>query len=134
MISSELTGVTLDWAVAKALKINIESLTKLPNDEVQLLVKGDNDDLTTVVYSPSTNWNQGGLIVENKIDNWQRRDTYFYAHRFKRNTGNIDPYTWKTIPDEKECFAYGPTLLIACLRCYVTSVLGDTIELPNELK
>lgn len=27
----------------------------------------------------------------------------------------------------------GPTMLIAGLRCYVTSVLGDEVEVPDEL-
>ena len=27
----------------------------------------------------------------------------------------------------------GPTLLIAGLRCYITSKLGDTVEVPDDL-
>jgi hypothetical protein len=28
---------------------------------------------------------------------------------------------------------YGPTPLIAAMRCYVTSKLGDEVEVPDEL-
>lgn len=30
-------------------------------------------------------------------------------------------------------YASGPTLLIAAMRCYVASKLGDTVEVPEEL-
>jgi hypothetical protein len=29
---------------------------------------------------------------------------------------------------------FGPTPLIAAMRCYVASVLGDEVEVPNELE
>jgi hypothetical protein len=29
---------------------------------------------------------------------------------------------------------YGPTPLIAAMRCYVASKMGDEIELPEEVK
>ena len=30
-------------------------------------------------------------------------------------------------------YSYGPTLLIAAMRCYVASKLGDEVEIPEEL-
>ena len=30
-------------------------------------------------------------------------------------------------------FGTGPTILIAALRCYVASKLGDEVEVPDEL-
>jgi hypothetical protein len=36
--------------------------------------------------------------------------------------------------DEYEQIEYGPTPLIAAMRCYVASKMGDEIDLPKELK
>ena len=33
----------------------------------------------------------------------------------------------------KYCFTPGPTFLIAAMRCYISSKLGDTVEIPEEL-
>jgi hypothetical protein len=35
--------------------------------------------------------------------------------------------------DGSEHHATGPTLLIAAMRCFVASKLGDTIDIPEEL-
>jgi hypothetical protein len=69
------------------------------------------------VYSPSTDWAFGGPIIE--------RETITVEY-----TG--DPDTWcACIMADQE--VYGPTALIAGMRCYVASVLGDTIDIPEEL-
>lgn len=71
--------------------------------------------------SYSTDWAQGGPIIE----------------RMKPLTGVIDPNTedeewYCTIPpDTNE--QTGPTLLIAAMRCYVASKLGDEVGVPDEL-
>jgi hypothetical protein len=36
--------------------------------------------------------------------------------------------------DTANDFAQGPTPLIAAMRCYVASQLGDEVEVPEELK
>ena len=35
---------------------------------------------------------------------------------------------------DKDDIAHGPTPLIAAMRCYIMSQLGDEIEIPEELK
>jgi hypothetical protein len=35
--------------------------------------------------------------------------------------------------DSIDCVAFGPTPLIAAMRCYVISKLGDEVEVPDEL-
>ena len=65
----------------------------------------------------STDWSQGGPIIEReKID-------VLYEHDLR----------WVAVP-QKGIESYGPTLLIAAMRCYVASKMGDDIELPEELK
>jgi len=44
-----------------------------------------------------------------------------------------DPDSWcACIMADQE--VYGPTALIAAMRCYVASKLGDEVEIPEELK
>jgi len=44
-----------------------------------------------------------------------------------------DPDSWcACIMADQE--VYGPTALIAAMRCYVASKLGDEVEIPDELK
>jgi hypothetical protein len=79
------------------------------------------------LFSPSTNWEQGGPIIE----------------REEISTAKLE----ETLPDamapHPACWSghidgafvrYGPTPLIAAMLCYVASVLGDEVEIPEELK
>jgi len=68
-------------------------------------------------YSPSTIWAQGGPIIE------RERITI----RFWEGESVVDAYKWDT-PSST-----GPTPLIAAMRCYVASKLGDEIDVPEEL-
>ena len=103
MRTRELTGAALDWAVAKC-----EGLSTYVE-----VVEG---------FKPSTDWSQGGPIIEREIitlihprwDGWT-------AHKYD---------------DYKEDESYtldGETPLIAAMRCYVASKLGDEVEVPAEL-
>jgi len=79
-------------------------------------------------YSPSTDWAQGGPILERQeielhkwgIEGWMAKDTN---------------YQFLNTPAESAVFAkaYGPTPLIAAMRCFVASKLGDEIDVPDEL-
>ena len=71
----------------------------------------------------STDWAQGGPIIE--------REEIFLAKSILGGwTGSI--YT----QDERvRCTLHeGPTPLIAAMRCYVASKLGDEVEVPDDLK
>jgi hypothetical protein len=74
------------------------------------------DDPFTPMFS--TDWVQGGPIIEREriaLDTW---DEGWLATR---------------IEDPAISEAIGPTPLIAAMRCYVASRLGDEVEVPNEL-
>jgi len=110
MKTRELRGVALDWAVAKC-------------DGV---INGDALDVgfvREVGYTPSTDWEQGGPIIECEGINLDQ-----YAK-------NPSWSAWTPAPEQPtgEAQAYGPTPLIAAMRCYVASKLGDDIEVPNDL-
>jgi hypothetical protein len=103
MKTSELTGAQLDWAVAKC-----EGIEYVKND---IRFSG--------VYSRkySTDWARGGAIIEReKIDVWT-------------HAGKV----WAASTDKGYTEYRGTTPLIAAMRCYVASKLGDEVELPEEL-
>jgi hypothetical protein len=65
--------------------------------------------------SYSTNWAPSGPIIE--------RERISITHQVGR---------WAAQTDD-DLFAYGPTPLVAAMRCYVASKLGDEVEIPEEL-
>ena len=106
MKTAELTGAALDWAVAKC-----EGWEK---DMLRRYVRNDPEEFH---YEYSTDWAQGGPIIER-----ERLDVY-----------GFDGENW-CANDNLRATQYGPTPLIAAMRCYVASKLGDDVEIPEELK
>ena len=110
---SELTGAALDWAVAKCIYE--------PDDVVICEGRVFAYDDATKGFNPSTNWTQGGPIIE--------REGISVA------TDDVEPWCGFIEDDETNTlFFSGPTPLIAAMRCYVASKMGDEIELPEEVK
>ena len=115
---SELTGPALDWAVAKCEGRGLHRSKS--GRWMTANYGGFNPRHGAPWYEPSTDWAQGGPIIEREelllSCNWQR------------------PYALKVFVDEKRVVqSNGPTPLIAAMRCYVASKLGDEIDVPNEL-
>ena len=119
MRTADLTGAALDWAVAKCEFDGCEDWdgTLSGVDAVS--------DMQGGTFNPSTDWAQGGTIIEREEISLSRD---FY-------TGRVEWAAWTPAPfrDDAEAFGYGTTPLIAAMRCYVASKLGDEIELPEEL-
>ena len=105
--TSDLTGTALDWAVAKAAGYTGDALKERSDG---------------VWYTPSTNWAQGGPIVG------RERMEFEFDYQDK-----VGPYKAISVDDDNCYFASGPTHLIAAMRCYVASKLGDEVEVPDEL-
>ena len=114
----DATGSVLDWMVAKAYYPDEEINTKLG---FPYLIFGR--------FNPSVNWAQGGPIIDREIGNlWKHNkldhnepDVWTAAAYCKAPDGTLLYYE------------DGPTPLIAAMRCYVSSVLGDEVEVPDEL-
>ena len=117
MKTSELTGAALDWAVAKCEggALVLAPFTGARN----FVILGQNMKPTIVMYEPSLYWAQGGPIIE------REKITLCYDTCQPRWVG----CDWAARLTE-----FGPTPLIAAMRCYVASKLGDEVELPEELK
>jgi hypothetical protein len=113
--TNELTDIALDWAVAKCA--GIELLDPHNNEwELCWTLLGDNSG---DYYTPSTDWSQGGPIIE------REGIGFFPSEREgKPRWGARMVNTY---------ISYGPTPLIAAMRCYVASKLGDTVDVPEEL-
>jgi hypothetical protein len=108
MKTSELTGAALDWAVAKCEDepVNFDG-------EIMRYAPGQFSDEEP--YTPSNDWTRVGPIIEReKITlEWTGEDWVAY------------------IKHDDEFF--GPTPLIAAMRCYVASKLGQNVDIPKEL-
>ena len=109
--TSELQGPALDWAVAKCEELGIR---RLSGGEF-LLADGD-------FWFPSTDWAQGGPIIER-----EKISVMF----------SFDLGVWVSAIGElwvpEEGGVHGPTPLIAAMRCYVASKLGEEVEVPHGL-
>jgi hypothetical protein len=112
MKTNELTGAALDWAVA---------LIEYPEWKKQGYLEVFPHDLSFddgTTFAPSIDWAQGGPIIE----------------REKIGLGfgvGIDSDKWEAgyaTPEET-----GSTPLIAAMRCYVASKLGNDINIPEEI-
>ena len=118
----DMTGATLDWAVAR-----LEFPEHLGYDLEVWVTPLPCDDPEDFKYQPSTDWAQGGPIIE-------REEIGIQLNR-PCSAGR----EWEARPSPLAKGAggkwgYGPTPLIAAMRCYVASKLGNEIEIPEELK
>ena len=106
--TSEITGAALDRAVVTALGYTI--------DENQNAVEDGVAEFAIDCFNPSEVWAQGGPIIEREGIEVRGKVPNCYASYPKHPT------------------YHGPTPLIAAMRCYCASKLGDEVEIPEELK
>ena len=132
MKTSELIGPALDWAVAKCGELlpKIEASVSYPNNKhYRIYTKIRYDaygNARPVSYSPSTEWAQGGPIIEREALNIVGYDAHDADKLWEARRYAFDG----TLLHNE----YGPTPLVAAMRCYVASKLGDEVEIPEELK
>lgn len=106
MKTKDLIGPALDWAVAKCEGIPVDT--------------PDWDNRFIDAYPYSTDWATGGPIIDREkfcAPTWDR--LWQRWHCFNPKTAALD--------------ILGPTPLVAAMRCFVTSKLGDEVEIPKEL-
>ena len=112
--TSELIGRSLDWAVAIYQNVELDE----NNDPIWFDDRG-----CFAIYSPSTDWAQGGPIIEH-----MSKGTFFFMENDGKNCHVAYSET-----NHDNAHGYGPTILIAAMRCYVSSKLGDEVEVPDEI-
>lgn len=113
--TSELTGAALDWAVAKC-KGYVGADNKQTYDALLL-------EINKETYHPSTDWSQAGpIIAKENISLAQRSNEPCRAYIY------LDLCEYAHV-----MFAPEHQPLIAAMRCFVASKLGDEVEVPGEL-
>ena len=131
--TSELKGAALNWAVAQAEgdKVFRPRLGRPGDWDKEAYLKDGSDDRWVVrvenpkearfvdwTYNPSGDWMQGGPIIE-------REKIELFPH---------EGDGWGAMINNDFEFNCCETPLIAAMRCYVASKLGDEVEIPEELK
>jgi hypothetical protein len=124
--TNELLGAALDRAVAAALnqQYGEDRVIKVCRHEATTpaWIERENAPGSAPYYhrfGPSTDWKQGGPIIERERLNILDQGGEFTAHYSR---GPRVAQRWS-----------GPTPLIAAMRCFVASRMGDEIDVPEEL-
>ncbi len=118
---SELEGVALDWAVATAAAFPVISVSGAwknkhgAHGNTQVMV-ADSKSKRACHYDfrPQESWEQGGRIIE-------QQEIELHAH-FGQWCGKHGAFA-----------GVAPTPLVAAMRCFVASKLGEEVTLPEEL-
>ncbi len=143
MKTSELTGAALDYAAGLCEGYGPDKY--MSNIDIRLDVKGKVSCLLVPInrayvrWTPSTNWAQGGPIIEREgiALRYSPKHKKWYA---KRETGSGETVFWPaqeySVTAKKKVTARweGPTPLVAAMRCYIASKLGNDIEIPKEFQ
>lgn len=120
---SELTGTALDWLVAECEGKVEQGVYGTP----ELLESGLHlhycDVLLSHPYNPSTDWAEGGALIEREGIGIRQYGDFLESH------WQADKWAFKFV----DPMATGPTPLIAAMRCLCRSKLGDEVEIPDEL-
>ena len=112
--TNELSGIALDWAVAKCENADW-------SDEDAIVNVTTFDDYDGTICNYSTDWAQAGPIIEReKLDVCIHKPTHQWCSATQSSVGRF-------------ARGYGPTPLVAAMRAYVASKLGDVIDVPKEL-
>ena len=118
-----LIGKPLDWAVAKArgCKPQFNMVSHGQTWRGWWITAGTYNPMG----SPSTDWSQAGPIIERESMRLtpDQGATYVDCVWFAGSANE----------DGDEFNGEGPTPLIAAMRCYVASKLGNEIDIPEEL-
>lgn len=111
---NETEGIVLNWLVCVA-----EGNKPVINPQrFRSIIYGRFDsELGYAIKNYSTGWEQGGPIIER-----EKISTGYFPDGWQAQN-------WQGAHNTQS----GPTPLIAAMRCYVTSKLGDEVEVPAEL-
>jgi hypothetical protein len=115
---SELTGTALDWVVAKCKSQEVLLWNNNSADNSYRVVLPFRKSEYPTIYSPSTNWSHGGPIIE--------RERICVDYMINGD--------WIAVSRKTEKMESGDTPLIAAMRCFVASELGEQVEIPKELE
>ena len=120
--TADLIDAPLDWAVAECLGATRIQLYEYNG---RRMIRVSLPEGIHAPWEPSRYWGQGGPIVEReKIATDAEMGDVWRARMEYTNDDSLRPQ-WS----EED----GPTPLIAAMRCFVASRLGDEVDVPDEL-
>jgi hypothetical protein len=121
--TSELTGAALRWAVAKAeeLDVYIPAYDETPWLQVR------RDGIVFVCPHFEKDWEHGGPILDREGIAVRRVKDRTWRADFSDAVLNVDRSAYVYLQHQ------GPTPLIAAMRCYIASKLGNEADIPEEL-
>ena len=129
--TSELTDAALDWAVVIARGVKPADIRIAAGKIYRWSRDGDGNLTggyqTGSEFLPSKMWESGGPIIEREG---------IELHGCKANGLWAQFYNMRLAADGKSKHYHrqtGPTPLIAAMRCFVASKLGDEVDVPEEL-
>lgn len=118
---SEATGRTLDWLVELTERaVRGEAVDTLENGDIVLL---------GFIGRYSDDWAKGGPIIEREF-----MDLETLPCGIDSRNGTFATWRAWTHYESQDSFeASGQTALIAAMRCFVVSRLGEEVEVPDDL-
>jgi hypothetical protein len=125
--TADLSGPALDWAVGSVDSVYGLQVWHFTDGtlDIRFCEPETEDSPRTLTYSPSTDWAQGGALIEKytvSIEYGVNQDS------FPGWSAIVGPVTYMQEPD-----AMGGTPLIAACRAIVAAKLGDVVSVPSEL-
>jgi hypothetical protein len=117
---SEATEIQLDWMACEAAGM-FDAYPKYGEGRKFLQMHRGN---SAAYVHPTTDWAQGGPIIERE-----------WLHVEPWPNASVEERRWSCTQYELPVpiGTLGPTPLIAAMRCFVASELGETVEVPEEL-
>lgn len=129
----DLIGAALDWAVAKCEGYtDFHRMENRWDHEPHFAMRAPRREYGVVEMWElgfSTDWAQGGPIIEREG----------IAVDCVRCSGVISGWVAAVVHEDKDFDGFscteesGTTPLVAAMRCYVASKLGDVVDVPDEL-
>jgi hypothetical protein len=121
--TNELVGAALDWAVAQAVGFRVQHSKRmgLHCAEILRVSAAENFLRMGCKYSPSTDWSQGGPLID--MHDWAlpyRATARYHLGRYESCTPGGFPHN-------------GDTPLIAACRAIVAADQGLKSMIPSEL-
>lgn len=123
--TADLIGAALDWAVAKCDGYDEWEWDRDVSDLWVIRRSTQTEHWLKGYYEPSTDWAQGGPIID--------REKFGVCHYNESDGWEVPNWAaWRTDVDDRVQIM-GETALIAAMRCFVASKLGDEVDVPDEL-
>ena len=122
---SEASGPVLDWMVAKCLGANfVHGDYEYATISDKVWARGGSQERRY-----SADWSQGGPIIE-RLHRLDQSDSGQWFAEIRVYHDGRRAYTTSF---DRSVLGVGATPLIAAMRCFVASKLGDEVDVPDEL-